>query len=113
MNIITKANLAAIRRTDDMIHGFRNTTIFSKFDLKSGFHQISVKNEDVEKTAFNTKCGHFEFLVIPIGIRHAPSTFQALMNSILADYIDDFLIVYLDDLFIYSNNFSYTYNVLR
>lgn len=73
-------------------------------DLKAGFHQIRISPADIEKTAFKTKYGHFEFLVMPMGLRNAPATFQALMNSIYYDVIDDLLVVYLDDLLIYSNS---------
>ena len=75
---------------------------FSKMDLKTGFHQIRVKPEDIVKTAFNTKYGQFEYMVMPMGLCNAPATFQSLMNAIFSDCIDDFLVVYMDDLLIYS-----------
>lgn len=79
-------------------------TFYSKLDLKTEFHQIRVAPEDVENTAFRTKYGQFEFLVMQMGLRNAPATFQSLMNNILHNVIDDFLVVYLDDLLIYSHN---------
>lgn len=81
-------------------------TVYSKLDLKSGFHQIRVRNEDIEKTAFKTKYGHYEFLVMPMGLCNAPAIFQSLMNSIFSDIIDDYLVVYLDDLLIYRNTYE-------
>ena len=75
---------------------------FSKLDLKTGFHQIRVKPEDIEKTAFNTKYGQFEYLVMPMGLCNAPATFQTLMNQIFYDCIDVFLVVYMDDLLVFS-----------
>lgn len=76
---------------------------FSKLDLKAGFLQIRIAPEYIEKTTFKTKYGHSEFLVMPMGLRNAPATFQALLNSIFRDYIDEFLVVYLDDILIFSD----------
>ena len=75
---------------------------FSKLDLKTGFHQIRVKPEDIEKTAFNTKYGQLEYLVMHMGLCNAPATFQTLMNQISYDCIDVFLVVYMDDLLVFS-----------
>ena len=77
---------------------------FSKLDLKTGFNQIRVRPEDVEKTAFNTKYGQFEYLVMLMGLCNVPATFQSWMNRIFHDCIDDFLVVYMDDLLIFSKN---------
>lgn len=81
---------------------FGLANIFSKLDLKTGFHQIIVSPEDVEKTAFKTKYGHFEFLVMPMGLRNSRATFQTLMNSLFRDCIDAFMVIYLDDILIFS-----------
>lgn len=77
---------------------------FSKLDLKTGFHQIRICPNEVEKTALKTKYGHFEFLVMPMGLKNAPETVQALMNSIFWDCIDEFLVIYLDDILIFSGS---------
>ena len=77
---------------------------FSKMDLKTGFHQIRVKSEDVEKSAFNKKYGQFLYLVIPMGLCNAPATFQSLMNRIFYDCVDLFMVIYLDDLLIFSKD---------
>lgn len=73
---------------------------FSKLDLKTGFHQIRVCPEEIEKTAFNTKYGQFEYLVIPMGICNAPETSKTLMNRVFHDCIDVFMVLYMDELII-------------
>ena len=81
-----------------------DTKIFSKMDLKTGFHQIRGKPEDIEKTAFNTKYGQFEYLVMPMGLCNAPATFKSLMNRIFYDCLDVFMVVHMDDLLIFSKD---------
>ena len=76
-----------------MFDRFRKANVFSKMDLKTGFHQIRVKPEDIEKTSFNTEYGQFEYLVMPMGLCNAPATFQSLINAIFYDCIDDFLVM--------------------
>jgi len=104
LNRITKKNRALIPRMDEMFDRLGGAQVFSKMDLKTGYHQIRIRPEDVEKTAFNTKYGQFEFLVMPMGLCNAPATFQTLMNHIFRDYMDDFVVVYIDDILIFSRN---------
>ena len=78
--------------------------VFSKMDLKTGFHQIRVKPEDIEKTAVNTKYGQFEYLVMPMGLCNAPSTFQSLMNTIFYDCIDVLMVVYMDEVLVFRKD---------
>ena len=103
LNRITKRNSSPIPRTDEMFDILSSAKYFSKLDLKSGFHQIRVQEDDIEKTEFNAKYGQFEYLVMPMGLCNAPQTFQSLMNSVFHDCIDNFLVVYLDDLLIFSD----------
>ena len=104
LNRITKRNNTPLPRSDEMFDILGEARVFSKMDLKTGFHQIRVKPEDIEKTAFNTKYGQFEYLVMPMGLCNAPATFQSLMNQIFYDCIDVFLAVYMDDLLIFSKD---------
>lgn len=104
LNLLTKKNNAPIPRIDEILDRLGRAAVFSKMDMKTGFHQIRIRPSDVEKTAFNSKYGHFEFLVMPMGLCNAPATFQTLMNSIFYDHLDDFVVVYIDDLLVFSKN---------
>jgi transposase InsO family protein len=102
LNAVTVKNKYPLPRIDDLLDQLQGAAVFSKIDLQSGYHQVRVKIEDVHKTAFRCRYGHFEWTVMPFGLTNAPATFQSLMNSVLGDYLDKFSTVYLDDVLVYS-----------
>ena len=80
----------------------RETMEFSNIDLRYAYHQVRIKDEDIFKTAFRTRYGHYEIVVIPFGIRNAPTSFICLMNIVLSKYLDKFVVVFINDILIYS-----------
>jgi hypothetical protein len=80
----------------------RGAQVFSKIDLNSGYHQLRIREEDIEKTTFSTRYGHFKFTIMSFGLTNAPTAFMEAMNRMLHEFLDDFVVVFLDDILIYS-----------
>ena len=104
LNSQTVKNRYALPRIDDLLDQLYGAKRFSKIDLTSGYWQIAIAAADQYKTAFRTQYGHYEFNVMPFGLTNAPATFQSLMNDIFRDMLDICVIVYLDDILVYSKN---------
>ncbi|GJU39781.1 putative reverse transcriptase domain-containing protein [Tanacetum coccineum] len=102
LNKITIKNRYPLSRIDDLFDQLQEACYFSKIDLRSGYHQLCVHEDDIPKTAFRTRYGHFEFMVMPFGLTNAPTVFMDLMNQVCKPYLDKFVIIFIDDILIYS-----------
>src|SRR3954462_8215 len=104
LNQATIKNKYPLPRINDLYDQLAGSAIFSKMDLRLGYHQIKIRNEDIPKMAFTTRYGIYEYTVMSFGLTNAPATFSRMMNSIFMEYLDKFVVVYLDDILIYSKN---------
>ena len=104
LNKMIVKNKYLLLRIDDLFDQLKDASIFSKIDLLSRYHQLRIKDADVHKTTFRTWYGHYEFLVMPFGLTNAPTAFMDLMNCVFRPYVDQFVMVFIDDILVYSKD---------
>ncbi|GJU21557.1 putative reverse transcriptase domain-containing protein [Tanacetum coccineum] len=113
LNKLTVKNRYLLPRIDDLFDQLQGSSVYSKIDLRSGYHQLRVRDEDIPKTTFRTRYRHYEFQVMPFGLTNAPAVFMDFMNRVCKPYLDKFVIAFIDDILIYSNNKEEHANHLR
>ncbi|WZZ63529.1 hypothetical protein YC2023_074899 [Brassica napus] len=104
MNNITIKEKYPLPRIDELLDQLKGARLFSKIDLASGYHKIPIAKSDIMKTAFRTRYGQYEFVVMPFGLTNAPAAFMRLMNEVFHDYLDMFVIIFIDDILVYSRS---------
>jgi len=104
LNKVMIKNKYLLSRIDDLFDQLKGETMFSKIDMRSIYHQVHINEDEIYNTAFRTRYGHYKFVVVPFGLTNAPTTFMCLMNSVSHPCLDKFVIVFIDDILIYSKN---------
>jgi len=102
LNKVTIKNKYSLPRIDNLFDKLKGAQVFLKIDLKSGYHQLRIKEKDIQKTAFKTRYGHYKFLIMPFGLTNAPAMFMDLMNRVFQPYLDKFVVIFIDDILVYS-----------
>ena len=104
LNKLTVKNKYLLPRIDDLFDQLKGSSIFSKIDLQSGYHQLRIKDVDVHNTTFRKRYGHYEFLIMPFGLTNSPLAFMDLMNHVFRPYVDHFVVVFIDNILVYSKD---------
>jgi hypothetical protein len=103
LNVVTFKNKYPLPRIDDLLDQLKDAKFFSKIDLRSKYHQMKIRSEDIPKTAFVTRYGQYEFTVVSFGLTNAPAYFMNMMNKVFMDELDKFVVVFIDDILVYSS----------
>ena len=111
MNRVTIKNRYPLSRIDDLFDQLRGTRVYSKIYLHTGYHQLRVRETDIPKTAFRTQYGHFEFTLMPFGLTNAPAAFMDLMHRVFQPYLDQFVVVFVDEILIYQSEWEHEYHL--
>jgi hypothetical protein len=106
LNDVTVRNKYSLPRIEDLFDQMRGARVFSKIDLRSEYHQMKIRPSDIPKTTFSTRYGLYDFTVMPFGLTNAPSYFMNLMNKVFMEYLDRYVVVFIDDILVYSKNDS-------
>jgi len=106
LNKITIKNKCPLPRVDDLSNQLQRAVVFSKIDVRFGYRQLRIKSDDISKPTFRTTYGHYEFTVLPFGLTNAPVTFMGLMNRVFRPYLYKFVVVFIDDILVYSKDNS-------
>jgi hypothetical protein len=104
LNVVTIKNKYPLPHIDILLDQLVGAQVFSKIDLCSGYHQIKIRDEDIPKTAFSTRYGLYEYLIMSFGLTNAPTHFMSLMNSVFMPEVDKFVVVFIDDILVYSKS---------
>ena len=104
INKVTVKNKYMLPRIEDLFDQLKGESVFAKIDLRLGYYQLRVKEVGVPKTPFRTRYGHYEFLVMPFGLTNAPTAFMDLMNRVFHLYLDQFVVIFIDDILVYSKD---------
>ena len=104
LNEVTIKNKYHLPRIEDLFDQLRGARVFSKIDLRSGYHQLKIRPFDIEKTAFTTRSGLYEYTVMSFGLTNASAYFMYLMNKVFMEYLDKFVVVFIDDILVYSKD---------
>nr|XP_016466330.1 PREDICTED: RNA-directed DNA polymerase homolog [Nicotiana tabacum] len=104
LNKVIVKNRYPLPRIDDLFDQLQGAWVFSKIDLRSGYHQLKFREPDIPKSAFRTRYGHYEFLVMPFGLTNAPAAFIHLIHSVFRPYLDSFVIFFIDDILVYRED---------
>ena len=104
LNWVTFKNRYPLPRIDDLFDQLKGVRVYFKIDLRTDYHQLRVREADIPKTVFRTRYGHFKFIVMPFGLKNAPAAFMDLMHRVFQPYLDQFVVVFVDDILIYSQS---------